>query len=621
MASAPTQTQSASLYVGDLKPEVTEGMLYEIFATIGPISSLKLCRDAQTRRSLGYAYVNFHTYEHADKALQTKNFTKILGKPCRIMWCQRDPQLRKSGKGNIFIKNLPKTFDDKKLWDMFGVYGKILSCIVCKKDQVSIGYGFVHFEDQKAASEAIKAQNGKKVDGCELSVSPFKSKDERLKEGQSTVTNLYMKHIPKGEDFTVDKLTKKFAEFGRVTSVMIAKKDDSKENRGFAFVNYETAEEAKKAIEATHDKAVFDEQKLYVQTAQPKAARSKMLRQQHEKDKMSRNSKFAGTNLFIKNLDDDIDDKQLNELFAPFGEIKSGVVMTDSKGKSKGFGFVNFANAESATDAVTKMNTKMVKGKPIYVALAQTKEERLSKLQQAFQNRQMKQAAAQMQMYPQGGAPQMYYQGQMPQQRVVYTHAQEPHMVQQQRRYYTLPGNMVRGMPAPMHMMANGGRGGRGRGRGGGHRGNRKGQNPNFKYTPNARNQPMQAGQQLMQMPVPVPVQGNAPQMQMQQPQLIPANAQPGMVPMQPQPAQQPAQNFATLLAKASPEKQRHMIGEVLYPKIGLKVPPEKAGKITGMLLELELSELLTLVESDKALDKSVLEAIEVLKNSKSEAE
>ena len=46
---------------------------------IGPIASIRVCRDAVTRRSLGYAYVNFHNMVDAERALDTLNYSGARG--------------------------------------------------------------------------------------------------------------------------------------------------------------------------------------------------------------------------------------------------------------------------------------------------------------------------------------------------------------------------------------------------------------------------------------------------------------------------------------------------------------------------------------------------------------
>eukprot|EP00485_Elphidium_margaritaceum_P017490 CAMPEP_0202730400 /NCGR_PEP_ID=MMETSP1385-20130828/186616_1 /ASSEMBLY_ACC=CAM_ASM_000861 /TAXON_ID=933848 /ORGANISM="Elphidium margaritaceum" /LENGTH=819 /DNA_ID=CAMNT_0049396673 /DNA_START=1421 /DNA_END=3880 /DNA_ORIENTATION=+ len=188
---------SASLYVGDLATDVTEATLFELFNAVGPVASIRVCRDATTRRSLGYAYVNFHSVQDAERALDTMNFTNIRGKQCRIMWSQRDPRLRQSGKGNIFVKNLHESIDNKTLYDTFSVFGNILSCkvVMDRETGKSRGYGYVHYVDDKSAKKAIEGVNGMTISDRQVHAELFKPREERQKNFK--FTNVYVKYIPR----------------------------------------------------------------------------------------------------------------------------------------------------------------------------------------------------------------------------------------------------------------------------------------------------------------------------------------------------------------------------------------------------------------------------------------
>merc|ERR1719191_663741 len=73
----------------------------------------------------------------------------------------------------------------------------------------------------------------------------------------------------------------------------------------------------------------------------------------------------------------------------------------------------------------------------------------------------------------------------------------------------------------------------------------------------------------------------------------------------------------AAALAAAPPGVQKQMLGEKLFPAIA-KYQPELAGKITGMMLEMDNSELLILLESEGQLKNKVDEALRVLEAMKS---
>lgn len=415
-SSSKVENTNASLYVGELDPSITEALLYDVFSPLGPISSIRVCRDAVTKASLGYAYVNYTDYEAGRKALHELNYTEINGRPCRIMWSERDPSSRKKGSGNIFIKNLHPAIDNKALHETFSTFGDVLSCkVALDENGNSKGFGFVHFKEESDARDAIEAVNGMLMNGLEVYVAmhvPKKDRISKLEEAKANYTNLYIKNI--GPETTDDEFNEIFSKYGEIVSASLEKDEEGK-LKGFGFVNYADHSSAVKAVEEV-DGTELHGQTLYVGRAQKKYERAEELKKQYEAYRLEKLAKFQGVNLFIKNLDDSIDDEKLKEEFAPYGTITSAKVMTDQEGNSKGFGFVCFSSPEEATKAMTEKNQQIVAGKPLYVAIAQRKDVRRSQLAQQIQARnqirfqqQQQQAAAAAAGIPGQYMPQMFY--------------------------------------------------------------------------------------------------------------------------------------------------------------------------------------------------------------------
>ncbi|KFP81415.1 Polyadenylate-binding protein 4 [Apaloderma vittatum] len=636
MNTAASSYPMASLYVGDLHPDVTEAMLYEKFSPAGPVLSIRVCRDMITRRSLGYAYVNFQQPADAERALDTMNFDVIKGKPIRIMWSQRDPSLRKSGVGNVFIKNLDKSIDNKALYDTFSAFGNILSCKVVCDENGSKGYAFVHFETQDAADRAIEKMNGMLLNDRKVFVGRFKSRKEREAElgaKAKEFTNVYIKNF--GDDMDDERLKELFSKYGKTLSVKVMT-DPTGKSKGFGFVSFEKHEDANKAVEEMNGKDINGKM-VFVGRAQKKVERQAELKRKFEQLKQERLSRYQGVNLYIKNLDDTIDDEKLRKEFSPFGSITSAKVMLED-GRSKGFGFVCFSSPEEATKAVTEMNGRIVGSKPLYVALAQRKEERKAHLTNQYMQRiaGMRALPANTiinQFQPAAGG---YFMPAVPQA--------------QSRPTYYAPNQMTQMRPNPRWQQ-----GGRPQGFQGMPNAMRQsGPRPALRHLAPAGNPPASRG-------LPAAAQRVAPESSLflavqcrcgavgatarqcfisfssssagvgtaaqtlapRPPVAAPAPSRLSMCfrtllsafPQAPQPAvhvqgQEPL--TASMLAAAPPQEQKQMLGERLFPLIQA-MHPSLAGKITGMLLEIDNSELLHMLESPESLRSKVEEAVAVL--------
>ncbi|KAL6746037.1 hypothetical protein V8C86DRAFT_1600771 [Haematococcus lacustris] len=327
------------------------------------------------------------------------------------MWSHRDPSFRKSGLGNICIKNLDKSINKKALHDTFQAFGHILSCkVATDSNGLSRGYGFVHFKTEEAAQLAITKLNGMMIMGKIVYVGIFQKRNDRP-TGHDLPTSVYIKNL--SPEVTDEELATLMAEFGETSSCVIVK-DDEGNSKGFGLVNYKETEAAAKAAEALQGKE-FKGKYLYVGRAQKETLRSAVLRARFDEVRRKRELESANMNLYVRNLADEVDDKQLREEFASCGNINSAKVMLDDRGKSKGFGFVCFSSAEEAARAVNEKSKYMVCGKPLYVALVQSKETRRAQLEREMTKRNaMMRPPVMPGMPPYGAIPMPYYPEELP---------------------------------------------------------------------------------------------------------------------------------------------------------------------------------------------------------------
>lgn len=184
----------------------------------------------------------------------------------------------------------------------------------------SKGYGFVQFDNEESALKAIDKLNGMLINDKQVYVGPFLRKQERdTALNKTKFNNVYVKNL--SESTTDEDLKKTFGEYGPITSAVVMKDGDGK-SKCFGFVNFENADDAAKAVESLNGKKI-DEKEWYVGRAQKKSERELELKARFEQSMKETVDKFQGVNLYVKNLDDSIDDEKLKELFSEFGTITS----------------------------------------------------------------------------------------------------------------------------------------------------------------------------------------------------------------------------------------------------------------------------------------------------------
>lgn len=184
-------------------------------------------------------------------------------------------------------------------------------------------------------------------------------------EEKEATANLFVGNL----SWNIDEewLTREFEEFGELQGVRIITDRDSGRSKGFGYVEFTTAENGAKALEARNGYEL-DGRGLRVDFSAPRDNNAQTPQQKQN----DRAAKFGDVKnppaptLFVGNISFEADESTLTEYFQEHGSINSIRLPTDREtGAPKGFGYVEMGSVEEAQAAFEALQGADVAGRPI----------------------------------------------------------------------------------------------------------------------------------------------------------------------------------------------------------------------------------------------------------------
>ncbi|XP_065347000.1 polyadenylate-binding protein 1-like [Cloeon dipterum] len=255
---------------------------------------------------------------------------------------------------SLYVGNLHPDVTEAVLYNTFRVAGQI-NTIRVVRDKISgrsLCYAYVNFNSPAEAERALDDLNYDLLLGEVMRIMKAQPSCSRLNWIDN---NVFINHLNK--TINTKELHNTFSAFGKILSCKL-KTDEAGNSLGYGYVQFETEEAAKTAIKKVNG-MLLEDQKVYVGKFIPRKERCK--------------DANIFTNVYIKNLSDDITDDKLHQMFEKFGRITSHKVMVSESGKSKGFGFVAFEEHAAAKNACEEFNGKPDNRKVLYCGPAESK--------------------------------------------------------------------------------------------------------------------------------------------------------------------------------------------------------------------------------------------------------
>ncbi|KAL5700320.1 hypothetical protein ACHQM5_025778 [Ranunculus cassubicifolius] len=151
---------------------------------------------------------------------------------------------------------------------------------------------------------------------------------------------LFVGSVPKTA--TEEEVRPLFEEYGHVIEVALLKDKQTGQQQGCCFIKYATSEEAERAIGGLHNKCTLPGGIAPIQVRYADGERERLGTVEHK--------------LFVGSLNKQAAEKEIQEIFSPYGRVEDVYIMRDEVKQSRGCAFVKFSDKDMAATAIAALN-------------------------------------------------------------------------------------------------------------------------------------------------------------------------------------------------------------------------------------------------------------------------
>lgn len=186
--TAEERNPEATLYVGNLDPQCSEIILYELFLQLAPVRNVHLPKDRVSRTHSGFGFVEVDLAASADYCMAVFKNLPLYGKPLRIRRLNQDKLKDLDVGANLFVSGLDPLVDEQLLAQTFAKFGPFLHAPRIVRDTAtgdSKGRGFVLYRLFEHLDRAQALMDNQFLMNRPIHVEYALKKDGRLHHGDA----------------------------------------------------------------------------------------------------------------------------------------------------------------------------------------------------------------------------------------------------------------------------------------------------------------------------------------------------------------------------------------------------------------------------------------------------